>query len=172
MRQSGLLSRLCKPWYVWTPTRLLRRALGAAQPAVAGYMPLRTSWGVTLQADAGKAIGRGIRTTGVHDLAASELLLRLVSPGDTVVDAGAHVGYMTLLAALAAGASGKVWSFEPHPELFRVARQNVAAAREQFHIAQIELRNAALGDTAGAAALEFPPGFDSNDGMARVAGAG
>ncbi len=46
----------------------------------------------------------------------SEVLARLIDPGDTVVDAGANVGYMTVLAAAAAGPTGRVVAFEPHPE--------------------------------------------------------
>ena len=54
-------------------------------------------------ADSTKTIGQSIRTTGLYDLAVSEVLARLIDPGDTVVDAGANVGYMTVLAAAAAG---------------------------------------------------------------------
>lgn len=99
----------------------------------------------------------------------SELLARLVDPGDTVIDAGANVGYMTLLAALAAGPAGKVLSFEPHPELFEVARRNVGAARERFRMAEVELREAALGKETGRGQLLMPEGFELNDGIARIA---
>jgi hypothetical protein len=54
-----------------------------------GYVPLRTSWGMQVIADSPSAIGRSILTTGVYNIAVSETLFRLISPGDTVFDAGA-----------------------------------------------------------------------------------
>ena len=85
--------------------------------------------------DPTRAIGRSIVTTGLFDLAVSELLARLIDPGDIVVDAGANVGYMTVLAATAAGRSGRVLAFEPHPELFAVLCQNAGYAMELgYHV--------------------------------------
>ena len=70
-----------------------------------GYTPLPVAWGISVIADPAKMIGRSLFTTGIYDLAVSEVLARLIEPGDTVVDAGANVGYMTLLAGVAAGSS-------------------------------------------------------------------
>jgi FkbM family methyltransferase len=163
-----LFSRLWKPWFVYRPDRLIRRVVTAFRPPSRGYIPLQTSWGVRVIADPTRTIGQSILTTGVYDLAVSEALARLVSPGDTVVDAGANVGYMTVLASVAAGPSGKVVSIEPHARLFAVLQENIAAVRKQLNISRIELHNVALGDQPGTAELQLPPGFDSNDGIARI----
>ena len=97
-------------------------------------------------ADPAKMIGRSLFTTGIYDIAVSEVLARLIAPaGDTVVDAGANVGYMTLLAGVAAGSSGRVLSWEPHPELVSVLQSNVAALNARGGAADITIRNAALG---------------------------
>jgi FkbM family methyltransferase len=142
--------------------------MAALLPPPSGYTPLQTSWGVRIIADPVRMIGRGIRMTGVHDLAVSEALCRLTSPGDTVVDAGANVGYMTILASMAAGPHGKIMAFEPHPGLFAVAQKNVSSVRKQFNVACIELYEIALGDHPGVAELQLPPEFESNDGTARI----
>ncbi|WFU86308.1 FkbM family methyltransferase [Rhizobium sp. CC1099] len=42
-----------------------------------------------------------------------------VTPGDVVVDAGAHVGKITRMFAKACGPNGQVYSFEPDPENFK-----------------------------------------------------
>lgn len=55
----------------------------------------------------------------------SRLFSRLIRPGMTVVDIGAHIGWYTLLAARLLSGSGKVCSFEPSPETFRLLRANV-----------------------------------------------
>lgn len=163
-----LLGRVWKPWFVYRPQQFLQRAVGAP-PATAGYQPLRTSWGVSLLADPTKAIGRSVFTTGVYDLAVTEALARLIDPGDTVVDAGANVGYMAVLASIAAGASGRVLAFEPHPGLCGVARRNADAVRRHVPCAEITVHEAALGDRDGTAALLLPSLFDANDGVGRLA---
>jgi FkbM family methyltransferase len=113
-------------------------------------------------------IGRSIFTTGIYDIAVSEMLARLIKPGDTVVDAGANVGYMTLLAGVAAGASGRVLAWEPHPELFSVLQRNVAMLNARGGAASITIRNAALGAEPGLAELILPPYMDANDGVAYI----
>lgn len=60
---------------------------------------------------------------------------------------------MTVLASVAAGPSGRVISFEPHPELFAVIEQNVAAVSNQLRTARTELHQAALGEQSGSALL-------------------
>ncbi len=163
-----MLQRFWKPWFVHRPSQLFRRAFSVLRPPSPGCQPLRTSWGVTMLADPTKTIGRSISTTGIYDIAVSEALARLIEPGDTAVDAGANVGYMTLLAAVVAGPKGRVLSFEPHPDLFAIVQKNVAAARQQCAMAQTELHNVALGSEEGTAELVIPSEFDANDGVARI----
>jgi hypothetical protein len=147
---------------------LVRRAVsGRLQPSY-GYTPLQTSWGTEVIADPSRTIGRSIVTTGLYDIAVSESLARLVAPGDTVVDAGANVGYMTVLAGVAAGPTGRILSFEPHPQLFEVLQRNVANVRGRLNLGTFETHQVALGDRAGTAELQLPPDFESNDGIARI----
>jgi FkbM family methyltransferase len=165
---TAALGRFAKPWYVWRPWQLVRRASMALSPPRSGYTVLPVAWGVSVIADPAKTIGRSLFTTGIYDLAVSETLARLIAPGDTVVDAGANVGYMTLLAAVAAGSSGQVFAWEPHPELFSVLQRNVAALHAGGGGGSIAIRNAALGAEAGLAELILPSHMDSNDGVAYI----
>lgn len=48
-----------------------------------------------------------------------------IRDGDTVIDIGAHIGTFTVYAAKLAG-RGAVYSFEPHPENFRLLKKNVS----------------------------------------------
>src|SRR5438445_9633985 len=50
---------------------------------------------------------------------------RLLLPGMTVLDIGAHQGLYTLLASRCVGPSGRVFSFEPSPRERRAMRLNL-----------------------------------------------
>jgi FkbM family methyltransferase len=53
------------------------------------------------------------------------IFLSLITDGDVVVDLGAHVGYYTLLAARRVGPEGRVFAFEPHPDIFHLLVKNI-----------------------------------------------
>lgn len=53
------------------------------------------------------------------------LLQKLIKPGDTVVDAGAHIGLHTLLMSKCAGRAGRVYAFEPQKKLFNELSSNL-----------------------------------------------
>ena len=48
-----------------------------------------------------------------------------IKEGDIVLDLGAHIGYFTCLFAQLVGKSGKVFSFEPEPNNFKLLKKNV-----------------------------------------------
>jgi len=77
---------------------------------------------------------------------ADEIFLNdFLSPGDTVVDAGANIGSMTLASSRLAGKSGRVYSVEAHPAIFGFLEQNVRLNGA----GNVELYNCALGDRNG-----------------------
>jgi FkbM family methyltransferase len=62
---------------------------------------------------------------GVWEPEETELVRKLVRPGDTVVDLGGNIGYFTLIMARQAGPQGRVFVFEPGPDNFAILRRNV-----------------------------------------------
>ncbi len=54
-----------------------------------------------------------------------DLLTRLVQPGTTALDIGAHIGTHTLTMAQQAGADGRVYAFEPQRKLHRELTRNM-----------------------------------------------
>jgi FkbM family methyltransferase len=163
-----MLDRIGKPWFVYRPQQLARRLLLFVRPPVPGYRTLRTAWGGRILADPSRAIGRSIVATGIYDLAVSEVIAKLVKPGSMVVDAGANVGYVSLLAARAAGERGRIIAFEPLPSLFSYLKLNAAEASRDSFSAAIELHPVALGANVGSAVLRTPNAFDTNDGLAQI----
>src|SRR5688572_15513819 len=87
-----------KPWFIFRPSQVFRRL--TFRPT-SSYRPLEVAWGARLLALDDEHIGRCLGTTGIYDLAVSEVLFRLIRRGDFVVDAGANIGYMSVLAATA-----------------------------------------------------------------------
>ena len=82
---------------------------------------------------------------------------RLVQPGMTALDIGAHTGFVTLLLASRVGKTGRVFGFEPVPENFRLLEKNVRSNP----LPQVRLVQLALSDQGGAATLTRNP---VNDG--------
>jgi FkbM family methyltransferase len=71
-------------------------------------------------------LSESIHAHGVWEPFESSVFLSLLQPGDTVVDAGANIGYYTLLAAQAVGAKGHVHAIEPDPDNLRLLNENLA----------------------------------------------
>ena len=69
----------------------------------------------------------------------------LASPGSTVVDVGANIGYNTLYAARRVGPAGRVIAVEPSPDNLAVAAHNVGAAR----LSNVVIRPVAAGRSSG-----------------------
>lgn len=63
--------------------------------------------------------------TNLWEPGVTQLFERMIKPGMTIVDAGAHIGYFTLLAAKKVGLSGKVYAFEPDPSNYDLLVRNI-----------------------------------------------
>lgn len=79
----------------------------------------------------------------------SELLRRIVAPGDRFIDIGANIGLVTMLAAARVGPGGKVLSFEPNPGALARLREHVAING----LKQVQIHDVALGEASGHAEL-------------------
>jgi FkbM family methyltransferase len=62
---------------------------------------------------------------GTYELDTVDVFRKIVKPGMSVVDIGAHVGYYTLLAARLVGPDGRVYAFEPNPEVYEILVRNI-----------------------------------------------
>lgn len=85
------------------------------------------------------------------------LLLQHLAPGDVAVDVGAHKGAYTYWMRRAVGASGKVYAFEPQPEL--AAGLRALAAGSGF--ANVVVENLGLSSAPGTLTLNVPGGGPS-----------
>ena len=134
-----------------------RAALLLRVPIVRG--PLRGRW--WLPAGGGK-VWRVLG--GSYEAEEARMFERLVGPGDTVLDLGAHIGFYTLLASHRVGAVGRVFAFEPSPVNAWYLRQHARLNR----CANVEVHEAAVSDRTGSTA--FLSGRGSGTG--RIGGHG
>lgn len=157
-----MIKKLYKPEYFYRPSQLISRIRYSLFPPAFGMQKIALTWGRWLIANPRQTIGRSLYTFGMYDLALSEMIYRLVRPGDLVIDVGANVGYTTCLMLDRLNNFGELLSFEPLPELFSVLKENVDGNK----IAK--LSNWALSDKVGEAVLNLPIDFETNDGIATL----
>ena len=87
------------------------------------------------------------------------LLKSSIGVGMTVVEAGAHMGYVTLQSARAVGPSGRVFAFEANPRAVPLIEQNLAANGLEERVRVVPL---ALADVPGRHAFFLSGGGDTS----------
>jgi FkbM family methyltransferase len=105
-----------------------------------------------------------------HEPVQLAFLERFLRPGDIVLDAGAHVGIFTLVAAASVQESGEVHSFEPVPNNFESLQLNVSLNGFE----NVTLNRAAVGAESGSLELGLPsavPDTGTTSAMYTVGGA-
>jgi len=157
-----------KPWYLYQPTQLWSSLADRFGVADATFVTRRLAWGVSIRVQRHRVIGTGIIRNGVFDLAVSEALYRLADAGEQALDVGANIGYMSSILGTRLGGTGRLWCFEPHPDLHAQLQRNVELFRSSDGFAPTELRHAALSDRDGAADLACPSEFERNEGVATL----
>jgi FkbM family methyltransferase len=91
-----------------------------------------------------------LRASGRLEPRTTALFERILRPGDTYVDVGAHVGYHSLFAARLVGASGRIFAIDPQP--YNCAKLLTNADLNGF--ANIVVVAAAVGEAEGFASLQ------------------
>ena len=113
-------------------------------------------------------VSRRIREEGIWEPYETSLVLDILRSGDVFVDAGANIGYFSLLAASVVGEEGMVYAFEPEPDNFRLLR---ASAELNGMGSRIEAVRAGLAREDGAGRL-YLSGDNLGDHQTHAGGAG
>jgi FkbM family methyltransferase len=107
---------------------------------------------VTFLPERDTVLSREVTSRGYWELPESALLLALIRPGMTVVDAGANIGYYTVLIARCLGSTGTVHAFEPEPDNFETLLANTLLAQRILRDPpQINILRRAFSDRCGTA---------------------
>jgi FkbM family methyltransferase len=114
---------------------------------------LRTRYGVLFECDLNDKVTRDIYYTG-FDNRSCRILKRLVKPGDVIIDAGANVGYFSLLCAKWLRGTGMVHSFEPFPGTAGRFKRNLELNPKLCPL--VHLHHLALSDFTGTMGMTVP----------------
>jgi FkbM family methyltransferase len=104
----------------------------------------QTPYGMMLMPAHCQVITPAVQRTGGWAAEECNLLSALLRPGDTFIDFGAHVGYLTVAGALAVGKQGSVICFEANPGNADMLRRNCL----NLDLPQVEVIEAAAWSEA------------------------
>jgi FkbM family methyltransferase len=136
----------------WRLERWAVRAMRRLGPSLAPVV-VHTRDGFRMWADPSEWIGQYVFATGRYEDATVAVMQRTLSPGDAVVDVGANVGYLTLVAARQVGPTGTVTAFEPLPQ----AREWLIRNVKLNGFENVVVRGEAVCDREGTTALSVGP---------------
>lgn len=95
---------------------------------------------------------------GMNEPHVTRTLMSLTRPGDRFVDAGANVGYFSILAGWRVFPGGEIWSFEPNPNIYPILASNIT--NNGFEHAT-QRRKLALSDHQGVSQLRVFKGYEA-----------
>lgn len=121
------------------PKTLLRRLFRHARGAV---LVTDFDGDLSIELQLSEHMQRRIFWMGYYSESIACLLNNMLKPGMTVLDVGANVGEITLLAGKRVGAQGKVFAFEPIDAIARQLTRHV----QMNHLNHVSVEQCALGD--------------------------
>jgi len=128
---------------------------------------LRTRYGVRFECDLNDKPAREIYYSG-FELKDCRVLKRLVKRGSVAIDAGANIGYYSLLIAKWMDGEGAVHAFEPFPETAQRFERNLKLNPDLSPI--VRLHRSALSDFTGKLSMSVPD--QKNQGCNYLGGGG
>ena len=88
---------------------------------------------------------------GNYEVESVELMKRILGKGDTFIDVGANIGYLTAIGAGLVGKGGQVYCFEPVPRYFQKLSQTAALNPDY----SIMANQCSLGEEEGTVELDI-----------------
>jgi len=95
----------------------------------------------------------------------TRLILGTVKPGETVLDIGSNRGYMSVLAGLKVGATGRVFCFEPNPIIHGGLQEHL---RLNQIIGHVEASTLALSNCHSSNVTFFISTLEANSGLSSL----
>ncbi|MGI2904115.1 FkbM family methyltransferase [Tolypothrix sp. VBCCA 56010] len=164
----------CPPELFFRPIQILRLCRRVRERSPNEFEEVVLPWRHKIKVRPDEYIGSCIWTMGLYDLCLCESIWKLLDPGEFAVDVGANIGQMTSVMAARVGRSGKVFAFEPHPEIYEELLANINLWVETPNLAKISPHQVALSAQADKGCLYIPEskiwgaGFGTNRAIASL----
>ncbi|MHC5821300.1 MAG: FkbM family methyltransferase, partial [Nostoc sp.] len=86
-----------RPEYIFRPTQIYHRFFYGNSNSNSEFKNANLPWKVKIKISIypNDVVSNAISKYGIYDLSLTEALWRLTSPGETAIDIGANIGYMT-----------------------------------------------------------------------------
>jgi FkbM family methyltransferase len=144
--------------------RVVRALAPPMRFANSGVRSSRQPDGYVFPVDRGTLIGWSVHFFGTYEPEVRTEIRRHLKPGAVAIDVGANVGWHTLLMAARAGATGRVYAFEPNDS----TRRRLVSAVEANDLAHVTVDGRAVADRVGASGFQAPLAGHVWDGTGRL----
>jgi FkbM family methyltransferase len=94
-------------------------------PKRSGVIQLPNGLKLWIDPENDDGVERSLYYTGTYEAGTLDFIENNLKPGDCFVDIGANIGLMSIVASMAVGDEGEIYSFEPHPETAKILRFNI-----------------------------------------------
>jgi FkbM family methyltransferase len=110
-----------RPEYIFQPNRIITRLMSLYFGLNEESKSIKLPCGLDIDVSSGSndVVVKALKSQGIYDLSITEVLWRLLSPGEMAIDIGANIGYMTSIMIKKVGKNGQIWCFEPNPEVYQ-----------------------------------------------------
>ena len=108
--------------------KLLRNVNKLLGPRPKGPFVTTTSLGFDVIVDPynNRGVDTSIYYNGIYEAGTLFTLMQALRKDDIFIDVGANIGLMSLTASQIVGPTGKVYAFEPVPDVFAILKKNVS----------------------------------------------
>lgn len=103
-----------------------------------------TFWGKKFNVILPEVVSSEILRFGYLEEAVARAFVKFLSPGDTVIDVGGHIGFFSSLALDLVGPNGQVHTFEPVPTTFACLKRNCFEENAYLNNAAVWCENTEL----------------------------
>ena len=112
-------------------------------PAAEGPIICSTIFDVDMLVDPvlDKGLERSIYYFGEYEAGTLSVLRNFLHKGDVFLDVGANIGFLSCVVARFVGNGGWVYAVEPHPEIYRILKENIRINK----LKNVRCLNIALG---------------------------
>ena len=106
----NLIHHLNRPEYIFRPRQICNRLLSPLQKKTNESKDVVLPWGAEFRVNANPSdtVSYSIWLKGIYDVSLTEIIWRLLVPGEIALDVGANIGHVTSLMASTVGTKGKV----------------------------------------------------------------